>query len=266
MALAAGSGHASPSRSDPAFLGVGPFGRAAKGCIAEGVAPGGAAAEAGMQPGDVALAIDGMVLDAKQPCDQLVAAITSHAPGDSVRIDIARARRHVVVTAVLTTRAEVLRNKVGDRIASTVATDFDDRRRQFDLAERSGRPAVIGFFLPQCARCGRVFEAVADGLKKRGRAATLRGVLPRFAHDTALDVRSGFGASVPLAIVDNDGFDQLSITDPDRVFFVVIDRAGVVRTIVPVGPESEDRDASIDEVLVAADQAERPRLAAAVAR
>lgn len=259
MALLAGWAEATPTRSDPAFLGIGPFGRAVGGCITEAVAPGGAAAEGGMQPGDVVLAIDGVALGAKQPCDQLVAAITAHAPGDRVRIDVARARRHLVVTAVLTTRGEVLRNMIGDRIASTVVTDFDDRRRQFDLAERSGRPALIGFFLPQCARCGQIFESVADGLKQRRRTATLRGVVPKFANDLTADVRSRFPASVPLAIVDNPGFDQLSITDPDRIFFVVVDRAGAVRAVVPVGPDSDDCDESIAEVLAAADRAERPR-------
>lgn len=207
-------------------------------------------------PGDVVLAIDAIPLDLWRPCDQLVAAITSHMPGDRIRIDVARGSQHVAMTAVLTTRADVLRNKVGHRIALVVATDFDDRRRHYDVAERSGRPVVLGFFLPQCADCGRVVESVADGLRSRGRAATVRGVVPRLARDDTTNVRAVLRASVPLAIIDNHGFDALSITDPDRVFFLVVDRYGVVRAVVPIGPNADDVDAAIDEVLVAAGQAE----------
>lgn len=228
--------------------------------MTEGVAPEGAAADAGMLPGDIVLAIDGLPLDAKRPCDQLVAAITSRMPGDRVRVDIARGTHRLAVTAVLTTRADVLRTKVGHRIASILVTDVDDQRRLFDLAERGGRPAVLGFFLPQCTNCGRVLETVANGLRRRARSATVRGVVPRLTPDDKTNVRGAVGVSLPLAIIDHDGFDRLSITDPARVFFLVIDRAGVVRAVVPVEPDSDDTDASIDEVLVAADQAEHPRM------
>ena len=256
---AASIASAAPTQSNPAFLGIGPFGPGPGGCMIEGVSPGGAAAEAGMHIGDLVAAIDAIPLDAKQPCDQLVAAITSHVPGDSVRIDVSRGTQHVVLNATLTTRAEVLQRRVGHRMESTDVVDVDDARHHFDLAGRKGRTTVIGFFLQQCSNCARVFDRVADELKKRAGAAFVLGVTPRSARDDVSYLRKSFTASVPLAVADTDTFEALSMNDPERVFFMVTDCKGIIRIVAPIAPDSDDVEASVDEVLAAAEQAEHTR-------
>lgn len=258
LALVVGPAAAAPAQSNPAFLGIGPFGRVANGCMTEGVAAGGAAAEAGIQPGDIVLAMDGIPLGVKQPCDQLVAAITAHVPGDAVRIDILRGTYHLAVTAALTTRADVLQNNVGRRLASIEVTDIDDPRRHFDLVQPGGRAAVIGFTLPQCGRCARVFERVAHDLKTRAPNVAIRAVLPRLPRDQAENLRKIFGAHVSLSILDNESFGSLALGDPERVFFVVIDRSGGVALVAPIAPDSDDLEASIDDVFAAANQAAQP--------
>ena len=225
----------------------------------EGVSIGGAAAEAGMHTGDLVAAIDAIPLDPTKPCDQLVAAITAHTAGDNVRIDVSRGNQHLVLNATLTTRAEVLQKRVGHRMEATDVIDVDDARQHYDLAERKGKTTVIGFFLQQCSNCARVFDRVSDGLKKRAGSATILGVTPRPARDDVSYLRKSFTASVPLAIADNDTFETLSMNDPERVFFMVTDCKGIIKIIAPIAPESDDLEASVDEVLAAAEQAEHAR-------
>ena len=85
----AASASGAPRQSNPAFLGIG-FGQGPGGCTIESVTPNGPAADAGIRTDDNILAFDEVPLDPKRPCDQLVAAITLHVPGDRVRIDFMR--------------------------------------------------------------------------------------------------------------------------------------------------------------------------------
>lgn len=258
LALTIGTAAAAPAPSNPAFLGIGPLGRALKGCLVEGVASGGAAAEAGIRPGDVILAADGMPLAPNRPCEQLVAAITSHAAGEAVRIDVAREGQHLAVIATLTTRADVIQNHVGRRVAAIRATDVDDPRQQVDLVQSSGQPVVLGFSLPQCHSCGRIVGRVADRVRRLDPAAAIVSVVPRW-RDDASTARVASGDSVRASFVDGEVFDSLAISDPDRVFFMVIDRAGGLALLAPIAPDSDDLDASIDDVVAAAVHAARRR-------
>jgi hypothetical protein len=259
IAVIGSAASAAPIHSNGAFLGIGPFGPGPDGCMIEGVSPGGAAADAGMHSGDLVLAIDAVPLDVNRSCDQLVDAIKAHTPGDVVRLDLARGSQRVVLSATLTTQADVLQKKVGQRLVSTDVVDVDDARRHFDLAERKSRTTVIGFFLSQCSNCARVFEKVADGLKKRATAAVVLGVTPRPSRDDVSLLRKSFTAQVPLAIIDNDTFEALSMNDQERVFFMVTDCKGIIRIVAPIAPESDDLEAAVDEVLAAAEQAEHTR-------
>ena len=256
--LASSAASAGPSQSNPAFLGIG-FGPGPGGCIIENVSRGGAAWDAGLQVGDLVAAIDGNALNDKAPCDLLVTAITAHVPGDRVRIDVARGAVHLALTATLTTRADVLQKRVGQRMDPTEVTDADDTSRHYELGDRTHRTAVYGFFMSQCAGCARVFERVADGLKKRGNPAFVLGVTPTPLRDDVAAVRKSFTPAVPLALADADTFEALAMNDADRVFFMVTDCKGIVKVVAPVAPDSDDIEAAIDEVLAAAEQAEHAR-------
>src|SRR5690242_6304218 len=94
--------------SNPAFLGIAMDQLPGHGCYVTGVTPDSAADNAGVLKGDIVLALDGITT---ADCGDVSAQIVSHRPGDDVRIDVRRGMEHVVLHAVLVTRAEVLNEK-----------------------------------------------------------------------------------------------------------------------------------------------------------
>jgi hypothetical protein len=249
-----------PHQSNPAFLGIG-FGNGPFGCVVAEVTAHGPAADAGILTGDTILAFDALPLDPKQPCDQLVANITTHAPGDRIRVDVDRHGIHVDMLATLATRADMVQRRVGTRIGTTDLVDVDDPRHHYDLGERTGKTYVVGWFTERCTGCARVFDRIADGLKARVSSAFELAVTPHddFHGDPA--VRRGFASPVALAVADTATFGSLAMEDPDRAFFMVIDCKGIVRLVTPIAPDSDDLDGAIDEVLAGATQAEHARTA-----
>ena len=258
--LFAATASAAPRQSNPAFLGIS-MGSGPQGCLIAEVTRDGPADEAGLESMDTIIAFDELPLDRKQPCDQLVAIITTRAPGDRIRVDILRNGVHRDMLATLATRAEMVQRRVGKRIGTTDLVDVDDPRRRYDLGERSGKTYVVGWFTERCAGCARVFDRIADGLKARSSSAFELAVTPRDHFDEMPTVRKGFPSPVALAVVDNLTFGSLAMEDPDRAFFMVIDCKGIVRLVTPIAPESDDLDAAIDEVLAGATQAEHTRTA-----
>jgi PDZ domain len=255
-----GVAHAAPRQSNPAFLGI-QFGPAPNGCVIELVTAGGPAADAKIEAGDVILAFDTIALDAAQPCDQLVANITTHSPGDRIRVDLQRSAVHRTVDVTLSTRADVLQKRVGRRIGATDLTDVDDARHHYDLGE-TGKTIVVGWFTDRCSGCSHVFDRIADGLKGRSKAGVfVLAVTPRGNHDPdqLAEVRKTFGSPVALAVADNDTFSELAMDEQDRAFFMVIDCKGVTRLVTAIAPDSDDLDGAVDEVLAGAEQAEHSR-------
>ena len=257
--VVATASHAAPRQSNPAFLGIqmmpGP-----DGCVIEGLTAGGPAAEARAEIGDTIIAFDKIPLAQPQPCEQLVANITTHAPNDRIRMDVQRNAVHRALSVTLSTRADVLQKRVGQRVGTTDLIDVDDNRHHYDLSD-GGKTTVVGWFNNErCSGCAHVFDRVADGLKDRAKNNVgLLAVLPRGAHEEAADLRKSFASPVPLAIADSDTFTALAMDEQDRVFFMVIDCKGVTRLLTPIAPDSDDLDGAVDEVLAGAEQAEHTR-------
>jgi hypothetical protein len=251
-----GVAHAAPRQSNPAFLGI-QFIPASQGCVIESTTPGGPAADAKIETGDVILAFDTLQLDTKAPCDQLVANITTHSPGDRIRVDLLRNAVHHTVEVTLSTRSDVVQKRVGQRIGSTDLVDVDDARRHYDLGD-GGKTTVVGWFTDRCTGCSHVFDRIADGLKDRAKAGVfVLAVTPRRGEPT--DLRKSFTSPVALATTDNDTFNELAMDEQDRAFFMVIDCKGVTRLVTPIAPDSDDLDGAVDEVLAGAEQAEHSR-------
>lgn len=251
---------AAPVRqNNPAFLGIG-FGATGPGsCVIESVTEGGPASDAGIEIGDQILAFDSIPLKTNAPpCDQIQANITSHVPGDRIRIDVLRGVVHREVVATLATRAEVVQRRIGPRIATTDLVDVDDPRRHYDLSGR-GATKVVGFFTDHCTGCARVFDRIADGLKAKSANVFELAVMPRDTRYEVSSLRKSFSSPVALAAADNDTFENLAMTDQDRAFFVVIDCKGMVQLVTPLAPDAEDLEAGIDEVLAGVAQAEHSR-------
>jgi hypothetical protein len=253
-----GVAHAAPRQSNPAFLGI-QFAAAPMGCVIELVTPGGPAADAKIEAGDVILAFDTLALDPAAPCDQLVANITTHSPGDRIRVDLQRNAVHRTLEVTLSTRADVLQKRVGRRIGATDLTDVDDARHHYDLGE-TGKTTVVGWFTDRCTGCSHVFDRIADGLKDRSKGGVfVLAVTPRGFKDQLADLRKTFTSPVALATADNDTFSELAMDEQDRAFFMVIDCKGVTRLVTPIAPDSDDLDGAVDEVLAGAEQAEHSR-------
>ncbi|MEO8842113.1 MAG: PDZ domain-containing protein [Kofleriaceae bacterium] len=255
--LFASAGHAAPRQSNPAFLGIqminGP-----DGCVIEGVTAGSPAADARAEIGDTILAFDKIPLAQPQPCDQLVANITTHSPNDRIRVDIERNTVHRTLSVTLSTRADVLQKRVGQRVGTTDLIDVDDNRHHYDLSD-SGRTTVVGWFTDRCSGCARVFDRIADGLKDRAKTDVfVLAVMPRSERED-IDLRKSFNSPVALAVADNDTFTALSMDEQDRAFFMVIDCKGITRLVTPIAPDSDDLDGAVDEVLAGAEQAEHTR-------
>ncbi len=259
LVLFANASHASPRQSNPAFLGI-TFANGPAGCVIEDITAGGPADDARIRPGDAILAFDKVALDPAQPCDQLVASITAHAPGDHVRLDLLRNSVHRDFMVTLATRAEVLQRRVGQHIGSTDLVDVDDPSHHYDLSEHTGQTRVVGWFRDRCTGCARVFDRVADSLKDRGVTnASVLAVTSRDFREDLTDLRKSFNSSVALAVADNDTFRALTMDETDRAFFMVIDCRGIVRLVTPIAPDSDDLDAAVDEVLAGAEQSEHAR-------
>jgi hypothetical protein len=50
-----------------------------------------------------------------------------------------------------------------------------------------------------------------------------------------------------------------TLDETNRIYFMVLDRTGVVRFIAPIAPDDDAADAAVEDVLAAAEQAERAR-------
>ena len=254
----AASASGAPRQSNPAFLGIG-FGQGPGGCTIESVTPNGPAADAGIRTDDNILAFDEVPLDPKRPCDQLVAAITLHVPGDRVRIDFMRGPVHRNVTATLATRADVLQKRVGERVGPTDLVDVDDPRTHYDLDDHR-KTLVVGFFDDRCLNCARVFDRISDGLKARDRSDVfVLAVTDRGYREDVRDLRKSFSSPVALAAAVSETFLALAMIEPDRAFFMVIVCKGFFRLVTPIAPDSDDLDAAVDEVLAGAQQSEHSR-------
>lgn len=277
LAVLATAASAAPA-SNPAFLGIVMQSRGNVGCEVSSVTRGSSAEDAGLRELDLIVAIDGV---ATPRCDVLQAEIVAKSPGQIVRLDVKRSER-VVITATLSTRAEVLhRRLVGQALESLDVVDADDETRHFDLADTRGRTTILGWFvLESCSGCGAVFDRIADGIAERLKdregspavlAVTSRPKPPhvqllsgsRAAPAVAAAVPSssslrkyyGFTSMIPIALTPKETFEELAIDDPVRIHFFVVDSRGIVRFVAPVAPGSDDIEAAIDEVLAAAEQA-----------
>src|SRR4029079_3064859 len=94
----------------------------------------------------------------------------AHQPGDTIRLDIARGDDHIVRSATLLTRAEVLQRRfVGHAFKSLEVTDADGGA-SFDLADLGGRTRVVAWFdAEKCSDCDVAVRRVVSALGK-GRA------------------------------------------------------------------------------------------------
>jgi hypothetical protein len=245
--------------SNPAFLGIN-MSDVPGACLVNSVTTDGAAAAAGVQSLDKILAIDGLQT---ANCQVLLDQVVARQPGDLVRLDIIRGAEHVTRYASLLTRSDVLQRRfVGHPFKSLDVTDPEDAG-QLDLADLGGRTRVVALFqAEQCTDCDIVVRRVVSALDQRHGDDRPAQVLAVAAgrRDRIAQARLASKLGVPLAVADQSQFENLTLLDKDRAYFMVVDRRGIIRFVTPIATEGDDVDAEIDEVVAAADQAEHNRL------
>lgn len=267
---------AAPPPSNPAFLGITMQDHGNVGCEVVGVTRGSSAEDAGLRELDLIVAMDGVPTPR---CALLQREIVAKLPGHVARFDVRRSTERIVVSATLTTRAEVLhRRLVGQPMEPLEVVDADDDETTYDLSDLRGKTTIVGWFLLDgCSGCSRVFDRVADGIAERLKgsdsaprvlavasrpvAKNVVALAPGRTGGPLLSLRKQFNftSTVPLALTSRETIQELAIDDPLRIHFIVIDHRGVVRFVAPIAPGSDDIDAAIDEVLAAAEQVEHSR-------
>lgn len=253
---------AAPS-SDPAFLGIG-MNNGPGYCSINSITKASPAHDAGLQFGDMVVAIDGVPTTSNTACTTLQMQIVSHKPGEAVKLDVRRGAQRLTIQATLSTRGDVLyRRFVGEPMEHTELEDIDNKKLSYDLADR-GKTTIVGWFrLEHCTNCARVFDRISDGLRTRLKnsdnpPSALAITAPSQRGDLT-GVRKSFTSNVSIAVADSDTFDSLALNDAERISFMVIDCRGVVRFAAPIAPDADDLDAAVDDVLAAVEQAEHQR-------
>jgi len=248
---------AAGTQSNPAFLGIVmssipcPPTSSCPGVVVANITPGTPAARAGFFVNDIILRIDGAAV---QNPNEAIQLITAKHPGDTIDVEV---RRHGVIEHILTrltTRAEVLFDRYGGHSVDwgeQVAVDGS----VFNLSEGTGHATIVGFVTKDCDTCTRVFARIDRWTRKHPGAAALAIV----AGDT--DAVRAMKKTIDVPVVESTMTirDSGLLFEPERAQFMVIDGRGEVQFVSPIALHGDDVDAAVDEVLAAAEQADRPR-------
>lgn len=256
---------ASAKSSNPAFLGVGMTdvqGRTAGAptCMIETITKGSGAHAAGLRSGDEFIAIDGKPV---ANCAALILLIQAHEPGDIVKVDVRRNGTATSINATLLSRAEVLRQRlVGQPLPITSLTRADDQTTSA-LSTR-GKTTIVGWFdQKNCIGCESVFGKVelwSRGNSTKTSAISVLGATmadPNKPPVEALDVLKQYQRhlDVPLLVADAETYNEFTVSDGDRIHFMVVDCRGVVQYAAPIAPDADDTTAVLEELYAAAEQA-----------
>jgi S1-C subfamily serine protease len=256
-----GATPAAAKSSNPAFLGVGMHdagGRGAGPCIVDTITADSAASEAGLRQSDELIALDGAALTT---CDTLITAIQAREPGQLVKLDVRRAGMLLALKVNLLSREEVLRRRfVGQVVPTAMLLRVQDRQTG-ELAAR-GKTTIVGWFDKGCVGCESVFARVARWSTGKSRSISVIGAT---AGDMRVPIEENFqimrdmarNLDVPLFLTDSETFKRFTITDTDRIHFMVVDCRGVVLHVAPVIPDGDDTTAVLDELYAATEQAVR---------
>lgn len=266
VCVVASTAWAGPRSSNPAFLGIQMQDAGGRGpCMIEGTTRASPAQAAGLRGGDIVVSVDQKPI---ANCGVLLDEITAHAPGDAVRIKVQRFSAALVVTVQLTTRDALLHNVIGKPMVETNFIGVEDGTT-YDLSALHGQMAIVGLYNPACVDCAALFTKFLDWSRDRARKGGVPAlVLAVTAGESPRDLKAlQRTLDVPLATselaapgrgADSSPFGrELVISDRDRLGVIVIDGQGIVQYVGPIAPNSDDREAVLDELFAAADQASR---------
>jgi len=257
VALAPAISAAAP-QSNPAFLGIvmssipcQPVG-CNGGILVANITAGSPAAHAGFLVNDIIVRIDGASVQSPQ---EAIQTITAKHPGDTIEIDVRRGGVVERISSRLSTRAEVLFQRIGGHIFESGELVAGDGQI-YDLAEPRGHATIVGFVTPACVGCDRVFARMDRWTRKHPGSVAL--AITNAEGPELKTMRSAFDVPV-VESNETRANAALLFDEPERMHVMVIDCRGEVQFVAPIAPQSDDVDTAIDEVLAAAEQAQRPR-------
>ena len=262
---------ASAKSSNPAFLGVGmgdarvqivPGSPPIVACVIDTITKDSGAHVAGLRSSDIFVAIDGTSVP---NCAALIVQIQAHESGDTVKIEVRRNSVLTTITAKLNSRADVLRQRVvGQPLPITTLVRVDNETTS-DLASR-GKTTIVGWFdQHNCIGCDTVFGSIEQWSRTKSTRASSISVVGATAGNRSKSVPENVEAlkqyqrafDVPLLVADQETFSALSISDTDRIHFMVIDCRGIVQYAAPLAPDADDKTAVLDELYAAVEQTQR---------
>jgi hypothetical protein len=273
LALAvASTATAGDQLSNPAFLGIGMNDMPQRpgmpplpaSCIVTNVTRGSGAMAAGLSSGDLIRTIGGKAVI---NCDAVLSAVQSHAPGDTIDVDVVRNGAPLKLKATLFSRDEILRRRLVGSPAPTTELFGVDEDVTFDLSANRGKTTIVGWFDPSCLGCNTIFNRLADWTKKQADKPGAPPMPLAVTRDTTGSpnesrIRAKYKSTanaigVPLALADPIVYDEFTLPDRERVHFTVVDCRGVVQYVAPIAADGADTDAALDELFAAAEQASR---------
>lgn len=263
--LAPGSAPASAKTSNPAFLGVGMQDRGGGGqgpCTIVTITKDSGAHAAGLRAGDDFVAIEGAPV---ANCNDLVTQIQRREAGEEVKIVVRRFDTTTTINARLLSRADVMRQRVIGQMLPIATLVRVDTERKEDLGSR-GKTTIVGWFDQRgCRGCEQAFGTVARWARGK---STRSAPIEVFAATVGNDHRSllenttalksyARTLDVPLLVTEADSFGDITITDGERIIFMVIDSRGVVQYVAPLLPGADDRELVLEELYAASEQIAR---------
>jgi hypothetical protein len=252
---------AAEGQSNPPFLGI-TMAASQIGVQVEGVTADTGAERAGLAPRDVIVAMDGAPLPmttTQSPVDLLIDKITAHNPGDEIVLKVLRNGGLRDITAVLSSRTDLMQRHVVGTELDLPAEDLDSELH-LDHLDLTGRTTVVGWLSDEpnahCADCMRVLDRIDRRLRK---LAPVDGphvlAITNASEDSAKRDREQVGATLPvLRVSHNDIEETLAIADPRRLAVTVSDCHGVAQFVAVVLPGADDEDAVVDEIVAAVEQ------------
>ena len=273
FALAATGSSVAASPSNPAFLGIAFGPNLQPGVTATGapivqagarigsVTPDSPASRAGLMPDDLIMSIDGHPVDV----NTLNPFIIAHASGDKITLAIQRGAQYLVITPVLTTRADMFDLLLGHPFVSTKIAD-SETGHGVNLGKPAGHATVVAWYHTSGAgnACIDAVPVVRD-ISRRVSAIRDSGAQVLAATYTsdpfeasAAIVADRKRLALPVVVTSEDEFKRFAIDECGRVFAMVIDSRGIVTFVTPVS-DGDDEDAALDEIATAAAQADHKK-------
>nr|HEX4317194.1 PDZ domain-containing protein [Kofleriaceae bacterium] len=258
--------HADSQASNPPFLGIEMSNGMTAGVLISKITPNTGAERAGLEAGDVVLEIDHTPIPppsktSPNSADFLSERITAHASGDEVVLRVIHDGRIVERTAVLSSRTDLMQQKIVGNPLDVPVVDVDSAR-DFNLDSLTGRTTIVGWSFradggQRCDDCARTLDHIDQRFKKLALADGPR--ILAVTNDTVDNVnldRKALGSSMPTALVASDDATRtLEFADPRRLSLTVVDCQGIARFVAVILPGASDEDAVIDELVAAVEQA-----------